>query len=100
MSDQVKIVRTGKKEFVGFVKNTKRLDEDGKVFGMDKTIVVSVETKVLHPLYKKYVRKVKKIKAHDATNGARTGDRVRVIECRPISREKCWKLAEIIERAK
>jgi small subunit ribosomal protein S17 len=91
---------SGKKEFVGFVKNTKHLDENGKIFGMNKTIVVSVETMVLHTLYKKYVRKVKKIKAHDETNEARTGDRVRVIECRPISRNKCWKLAEIIERAK
>ncbi|MDR0662534.1 MAG: 30S ribosomal protein S17 [Spirochaetaceae bacterium] len=67
---------------------------------MNKTIVVSVETKALHPLYKKYVRKVKRIKAHDEENTARTGDKVRVVECRPISKEKCWKLAEIVERAK
>jgi small subunit ribosomal protein S17 len=79
-----------KKEFVGVVKSDK----------MDKTIVVAVETTTLHPLYKKYVRRIKKLKAHDETNDAKIGDRVRVVECRPISKEKCWKLAEIIERAK
>ncbi|MDR0683604.1 MAG: 30S ribosomal protein S17 [Spirochaetaceae bacterium] len=67
---------------------------------MNKTIVVSVETMALHPLYKKYVRKVKRIKAHDEENTARTGDKVRVMECRPISRDKCWKLVEVVERAK
>jgi small subunit ribosomal protein S17 len=79
-----------KKEFVGVVKSDK----------MDKTIVVVVETTTLHSLYKKYVRRMKKLKAHDETNDAKIGDRVRVVECRPISKEKCWKLAEIIERAK
>jgi small subunit ribosomal protein S17 len=85
----VEAVKT-KKEFVGFVKSDK----------MDKTIVVAVETTTLHSLYKKYVRRIKKLKAHDETNDAKIGDRVRVVECRPISKEKCWKLAEIIERAK
>jgi small subunit ribosomal protein S17 len=80
----------GKKEFVGIVKSDK----------MDKTIVVSVETTALHPLYKKYVKRVKKLKAHDETNDAKIGDRVRVVECRPISKEKCWKLAAIVERAR
>jgi small subunit ribosomal protein S17 len=79
-----------KKEFVGVVKSDK----------MDKTIVVAVETTALHSLYKKYVRRIKKLKAHDETNNAKIGDRVRVVECRPISKEKCWKLAEIVERAK
>jgi small subunit ribosomal protein S17 len=79
-----------KKEFVGVVKSDK----------MEKTIVVAVETTTLHSLYKKYVRRIKKLKAHDANNEAKIGDRVRVVECRPISKEKCWKLAEIIERAK
>jgi len=81
---------SGKKEFIGVVKSDK----------MDKTIVVTIETLKLHSLYKKYVKRAKKVKAHDEKNDARTGDRVRVIECRPISREKCWKLVEIIERAK
>jgi small subunit ribosomal protein S17 len=87
--DAVK-VKSGKKEFVGIVLSDK----------MSKTIVVSVETLVLHPFYKKYVKKNKKVKAHDEKNDAKIGDRVRVIECRPISKEKCWKLAEILERAK
>jgi small subunit ribosomal protein S17 len=85
-----KKAKSGKKEFVGIVKSDK----------MNKTIVVAIETTTLHPLYKKYVKRLKKVKAHDETNDARIGDRVRVIECRPISREKCWKLAEILERAK
>jgi small subunit ribosomal protein S17 len=81
---------SGKKEFIGMVKSSK----------MDKTIVVSIETLTLHPLYKKYIKRAKKIKAHDEKNEAKVGDRVRVIECRPMSKEKCWKLVEIIERAK
>uniref|UniRef100_A0A7C3E3H4 Small ribosomal subunit protein uS17 n=1 Tax=Gracilinema caldarium TaxID=215591 RepID=A0A7C3E3H4_9SPIR len=80
----------GKREFVGIVTSDK----------MDKTIVVSIVSKTLHPLYKKYVTRTKKVKAHDENNEAKLGDRVRVIECRPISKEKCWKLAEIVERAK
>ena len=82
--------RGGKKEFIGVVKSDK----------MDKTIVVSVETTTLHPLYKKYVVRSKKLKAHDEKNEAKTGDRVRVVECRPISKEKCWMLETILEKAK
>lgn len=82
--------RSGKKEFVGVVKSNK----------MDKTIVVSVETTTLHPLYKKYVVRSKSLKAHDEKNEAKIGDRVRVVESRPLSKEKCWKLAAILERAK
>jgi small subunit ribosomal protein S17 len=82
--------KSGKKEFVGIVKSDK----------MDKTIVVSVQTTTLHPLYKKYVVRSKKVKAHDEKNEAKTGDRVRVVECRPISKEKCWALEAILERAK
>lgn len=79
-----------KREFVGFVVSDK----------MEKTIVVTVDSKTLHPLYKKYVVRTKKLKAHDETNDAKIGDRVRVVECRPISKDKCWKLVEILERAK
>jgi len=82
--------RSGKKEFVGVVKSDK----------MDKTIVVAVESKTLHPLYKKYVTRIKRLKAHDKNNEAKTGDRVRVVECRPLSKEKCWDLTEIIEKAR
>jgi small subunit ribosomal protein S17 len=91
MSDQAAAkVASGKKEFVGVVKSDK----------MDKTIVVAVVTKTLHPLYKKYITRTKKVKAHDEANDAKTGDRVRVVECRPISKEKCWKLAAVLERAR
>lgn len=100
MSDQVKAVKSGKKEFVGNVKNIKRVEENGKIVGMNKTIVVAIETMALHPLYKKYVRRVKRVKAHDEKNEARTGDKVRIVECRPISKDKCWNLVEIVERAK
>ncbi|MCL2069923.1 MAG: 30S ribosomal protein S17 [Treponema sp.] len=82
--------KSGKKEFVGLVKSNK----------MEKTIVVSVETTALHPLYKKYVVRSKSLKAHDEKNEAKIGDRVRVRECRPISKEKCWTLDAILERAK
>jgi small subunit ribosomal protein S17 len=90
VENQVEKASSGKKEFVGIVKSDK----------MDKTIVVAVVSKTLHPLYKKYVTRTKKVKAHDETNDAKIGDRVRVVECRPVSKEKCWKLAEVIERAK
>ena len=83
-------IKSGKKEFVGIVRSDK----------MDKTIVVSVETTTLHPLYKKYVVRSKKLKAHDEKNEAKIGDHVRVVECRPISKEKCWRLDAILERAK
>jgi small subunit ribosomal protein S17 len=89
VEEQLVKAKKGKKEFVGLVKSDK----------MNKTIVVAVETTTLHPLYKKYVRRIKKVKAHDETNEAKIGDRVRVVECRPISKEKCWKLAAIVERA-
>jgi small subunit ribosomal protein S17 len=82
--------KTNKKVFTGLVVSDK----------MDKTIVVKITTKVLHPLYKKYVTKSVKYKAHDENNDAKTGDTVRIIECRPISKEKCWSMQEIIERAK
>jgi small subunit ribosomal protein S17 len=67
---------------------------------MDKTIVVAIEKRMLHRLYKKYVNQTKKIKAHDEQNQAHTGDMVRVTECRPISKDKQWRLTEIVERAK
>jgi small subunit ribosomal protein S17 len=67
---------------------------------MDKTIVVAIEQRKLHRLYKKYVINTKKIKAHDEKNEARSGDKVKVIQSRPISKEKCWQLLEIVEKAK
>lgn len=67
---------------------------------MDKTIVVAITTRSLHPLYKKYVKQTKKVKAHDERNEAHKGDTVRVVECRPLSKDKCWRLNQIVERAK
>ena len=67
---------------------------------MDKTIVVAVKDSVQHPLYKKILKRTKKFKAHDENNEAGIGDRVRVMETRPLSAQKRWRLVEILERAK
>jgi small subunit ribosomal protein S17 len=67
---------------------------------MDKTIVVVSETRVPHPTYGKIVRKSSRFKAHDERNEANIGDLVRIMECRPMSRDKRWRLVEIVERAK
>ena len=67
---------------------------------MDKTIVVAVEQKVKHPLYKKYVMRTKKLKAHDELNQCGVGDKGEVMETRPLSKDKNWRLLNIIEKAK
>ena len=67
---------------------------------MDKTIVVAIEDHVKHPLYKKIVKKTYKLKAHDENNECKVGDTVRVMETRPMSKDKRWRLVQIIERAK
>lgn len=67
---------------------------------MDKTIVVVTETRVRHAVYEKIVRKSVRFKAHDERNEAKAGDLVRITECRPLSRDKRWRLLEIVERAK
>jgi small subunit ribosomal protein S17 len=67
---------------------------------MDKTIVVVLETTVEHPLYKKRVRRSTRIKAHDGENTCRVGDRVEVMETRPLSKDKRWRLVSVLERAK
>jgi small subunit ribosomal protein S17 len=66
---------------------------------MEKTVTVQVETRKMHPIYKKFVRSHKKFKAHDEKNEAAMGDMVTIKEIRPLSREKCWKVVEIIEKA-
>ena len=58
----------------------------------DKTIVVKVERRVMHPLYKKFIRRSKRYLAHDESNAAKVGDLVRIRECRPISKRKCWEI--------
>ncbi len=67
---------------------------------MDKTIVVAIENHVKHPLYKKVVKRTYKLKAHDENNECRIGDTVKVMETRPLSKDKRWRLVEIVERAK
>jgi len=73
----------------------------GKVVSnkMDKTIVVAIERSVKHPLYKKIVKRTYKLKAHDENNECNIGDKVKVMETRPLSKDKCWRLVEIVEKA-
>ena len=82
--------RNLRKERVGMVVSDK----------MDKTIVVAIVERVKHPLYKKTIKVIKKLKAHDEKNECGIGDTVRVVETRPLSKDKCWRLVEIIEKAK
>lgn len=84
-----KVGRGSRKERVGLVVSD----------GSEKTVVVSVETLVQHPMYKKRVRRSKRFMVHDEQNEARTGDTVRIIETRPLSARKRWRLANIISRA-
>ena len=67
---------------------------------MDKTIVISIVERVRHPKYAKFVQRTKKLYAHDEANDAKIGDRVRVMETRPMSKQKRWRLVEVLERAK
>jgi small subunit ribosomal protein S17 len=82
--------RNLRKERIGLVTSSK----------MDKTIVVSVERKLKHPKYGKYVKKTNKFMAHDETDQCGVGDLVRIMETRPLSKNKRWRIVEIIERAK
>ena len=82
--------RNLRKERVGLVISDK----------MDKTVVVAITERVKHPLYKKIVSRTKKLKAHDENNACGIGDKVRVAETRPLSKDKCWRVVEIIEKAK
>ena len=79
-----------------------RKTRTGKVVSnkMDKTIVVAIADRVQHPLYKKIVKRTYKLKAHDENNECGVGDRVKVMETRPLSKDKRWRLVEIVERVK
>tara|TARA_B100000886_G_C20350876_1_gene460815 strand:+ start:534 stop:785 length:252 start_codon:yes stop_codon:yes gene_type:complete len=83
-------MRNLRKERIGVVTSNK----------MDKSIVVSVVRKEKHPLYGKFVMKTSKFAAHDEKNDCNSGDTVKIMETRPISKNKCWRVVEIIERAK
>ena len=82
--------RNLRKERVGLVMSNK----------MDKSIVISVERKVKHPMYGKFVKSTTKFMAHDEKNDCNIGDTVKIMEIKPMSKNKCWRLVEIIERAK
>ena len=82
-------MRKARKSLIGIVASDK----------MDKTIGVRVETRVAHPLYGKIIRTSKKYKAHDENNEARIGDRVAIVETRPLSKDKNWRLLKIVEKA-
>ena len=67
---------------------------------MEKTVVVSLERTVMHPKYRKYLKRRSRVKAHDETNQCHVGDRVRIVECRPLSRDKRWRVSEILQRTR
>ena len=90
MSNGIASPKSNKKMFTGQVLSDR----------MDKTIVVAVTSRKMHHLYKKYLTQTKKLKAHDENNDAHIGDTVRVVETRPISKEKRWRLIDVLERAK
>ncbi len=83
-------------------RTTMRKTTVGKVVSdkMDKTVVVAVEDSVRHPLYNKIIKRTVKRKAHDENNECRIGDRVRIMETRPLSKDKRWRVVEIVEKAK
>lgn len=89
MENTVNTERNLRKNRVGIVVSDK----------MDKTIVVAIEQRVQHPLYKKIVKRTKKFKVHDENNEARIGDKVLIAETRHLSKDKCWRLVEIIKKA-
>ena len=82
--------RNSRKEIIGRVTSN----------GMNKSIVVALETKVKHPKYGKYFKKTKKFYAHDEKNECNVNDIVKITETRPLSKLKCWRLVEVVERAK
>lgn len=84
---QNRVVRNRRKTRIGIVKSNK----------MEKTIVVVVERLVKHKIYKKYIKRRSKFKAHDEKNECKIGDRVEIMETRPLSKEKCWRLVRILE---
>jgi len=91
-----------KKEATQALDRNSRKTRIGKVVSdkMMKTVVVSIERRVQHPVYGKMVRRTTKLKAHDEQNEAKTGDTVRIMETRPLSKDKRWRVVEIIERAR
>ncbi len=90
MTEETATERNARKSRVGKVVSDK----------MQKTVVVAIERRVQHPVYGKMVRKTTRLKAHDEENSAKTGDTVRIMETRPLSKDKRWRVVEIVERAR
>ena len=90
MTNETATERNARKSRVGLVVSDK----------MQKTVVVAIERRVPHPVYGKMVRKTTRLKAHDEENSAKTGDTVRIMETRPLSKDKRWRVVEIVERAR
>ena len=88
--DSSTLERTARKTRTGLVVSDK----------MDKTIVVRIDRRIPHPVYGKMVKRTRRLKAHDEENSAKTGDTVRIMETRPLSKDKRWRLVEIVERAR
>jgi small subunit ribosomal protein S17 len=88
--EEVEAGRTSRKERIGLVVSSK----------MDKSIVVGIQRQIKHPIYGKYIKKTTKLMAHDEDNDAGEGDTVRIMETRPLSKRKRWRLVEVLERAK
>lgn len=82
--------RNSRKTRTGFVVSDK----------MDKTVVVTIAESIKHPLYKKIIKRTTRLKAHDETNACKTGDKVEIMETRPLSKDKRWRVTEILEKAK
>ncbi|NUR34882.1 MAG: 30S ribosomal protein S17 [Gemmatimonadaceae bacterium] len=90
MTNQAAAERNARKSRTGLVVSDK----------MEKTVVVAIERRVPHPVYGKMVTRTKRLKAHDEENSAKVGDTVRIVETRPLSKDKRWRLVEIIDRAR
>jgi len=90
VTEEVNQTRNRRKERVGVVVTN----------GMDKSIIVAIKRQVKHPIYHKFIKKTTKLMAHDELNQAGVGDTVRIMETRPLSKRKCWRLIEIVEKAR
>ena len=90
MTNEQAIERNARKSRTGLVVSDK----------MEKTVVVAIERRVPHPIYGKMITRTKRLKVHDEENSAKTGDTVRIVETRPLSKDKRWRLVEIVDRAR
>jgi small subunit ribosomal protein S17 len=82
------------------MEKSRKMELEGVVSSdrMEKTVVVTIERLEKHPVFKKYIRRRRKFMAHDEKNECKTGDRVRIRECKPLSKDKCWRVVQIVER--